>query len=66
MSGRMSAATERALARVAKGAVPLHAARIEGIDPRTMYRALARQRALQATNRPGKISPSRPRARKAR
>lgn len=43
MSGRPSAATEKALALVAKGVPPYRAAKKAGIDPSTIYRALAKQ-----------------------
>ena len=45
---RNSAATERALALVAKGWPPFRAARYEEIDPSTIYRALRRQREASA------------------
>lgn len=44
MSGRPSAATERALKLVAKGMPPYRAAKKEGIDPSTIYRALAKKK----------------------
>ena len=39
MSGRTSAATERALARIDEGETPYAAARAEGIALSTIYRA---------------------------
>jgi hypothetical protein len=44
VSGRPSAATERALKHVAKGMPPFAAARKEGISPSTIYRALAKKK----------------------
>jgi hypothetical protein len=44
MSGRPSAATERALKRIAKGEPAFSAAQKEGVSPSTLYRALARGR----------------------
>jgi|GEM_PF-5074340 len=43
MSGRPSAATEKALKLVAKGLTPYAAAKKAGIALSTIYRALARQ-----------------------
>jgi len=40
----LSDATVRALQRVEAGERPTHAARAEGIDPSTLYRALAKRR----------------------
>jgi DNA-binding CsgD family transcriptional regulator len=42
MSGRPSAATEQALKLVAKGLAPYAAAKKAGIQPSTIYRALAK------------------------
>jgi len=42
MAGRMSAATERAIRMVQKGATPLHAAIKQGIAPSTLYMAMKR------------------------
>jgi transposase len=44
MAGRNSAATERALKRVAKGESAYAAAKAEGITLSTIYRALERQK----------------------
>lgn len=44
MSGRPSAATERALKLVQRGVAPFAAARKEKIAPSTIYRALAKQK----------------------
>jgi hypothetical protein len=44
MTGRNSAATERALKRVANGETPYSAAKAEGIALSTIYRALERQK----------------------
>lgn len=44
MSGRPSAATEKALALVAKGMAPFAAAKKAGISPSTIYRALAKKK----------------------
>jgi hypothetical protein len=44
MSGRPSAATEKALALVAKGMTPYAAAKKVGIALSTIYRALGRQK----------------------
>lgn len=44
MSGRPSAATEKALALVAKGMAPFAAAKKVGISPSTIYRALAKKK----------------------
>lgn len=46
MAERIMAATERALARVAAGETAYRAALTEGIALSTIYRALARRRAL--------------------
>ena len=40
MSGRPSAATERALKLVEKGVAPYRAAKKAGVQPSTVYRAL--------------------------
>lgn len=48
MSGRPSAATERALKLVAKGVAPYAAAKKAGVDPSTIYRALAKLRKKQS------------------
>lgn len=48
MTGRQSAATDRALARVQRGENPHAAAKAEGIQPSTIYRALARIKKEQA------------------
>ena len=45
MSGRPSAATERALKLVEKGVPPYRAAKKAGIQPSTIYRALAKKKA---------------------
>jgi hypothetical protein len=45
MSGRTSAATERALKLVEKGLPPFRAAKKVGIQPSTIYRALAKKKA---------------------
>lgn len=42
MSGRPSAATEKALKLIEKGVPPFRAAKKVGIDPSTIYRALAK------------------------
>ena len=42
MSGKISAATERALARVRAGETAYRAAKTEGINLSTIYRALRR------------------------
>ena len=42
MSGRPSAATEKALKLVEKGVPPYRAAKKAGIQPSTIYRALAK------------------------
>ena len=42
MSGRPSAATERALKLVEKGVPPYRAALKAGVQPSTIYRALAK------------------------
>lgn len=42
MSGRPSAATEKALALIAKGMAPFAAAKKVGIAPSTIYRARSR------------------------
>lgn len=47
MSGRPSAATERALARIRAGATAYSAAKAEGIALSTIYRALKAIRARQ-------------------
>ena len=47
MTARQSAATERALARVAQGATAYSAAKSEGIALSTIYRALRRARAAE-------------------
>lgn len=47
MAARQSAATERALARVAKGETPYAAARAEGISMSTIYRAQGTDYAYQ-------------------
>ena len=47
MSGRPSAATERALARIQAGATAYSAAKAEGIALSTIYRALKAIRARQ-------------------
>lgn len=39
-----SAATVRALARVQAGELPTHAAQAEGVNPSTLFRALAKER----------------------
>jgi transposase len=44
MAGRPSAATERALKRVAKGESAYSAAKAEGVALSTIYRALKRQK----------------------
>ena len=44
MSGKRSAATERALKMVAKGVPPYRAAKKCGIQPSTIYRALAKMK----------------------
>lgn len=44
MSGRPSAATERALKMIEKGVAPFRAAKKAGVDPSTIYRALAKLR----------------------
>jgi transposase len=44
MSGRPSAATERALKLVQKGVAPYRAAKREKVSPSTIYRALAKQK----------------------
>ena len=44
MSGRISAATERAIALVAGGMIPYRAAKAAGISLGTMYRAAKRER----------------------
>lgn len=44
MSGKPSAATQRALKLIAKGMPPYRAAKKCGLDPSTIYRALAKQR----------------------
>jgi hypothetical protein len=44
VSGRPSAATERALKRIAKGEAPFAAAKKEGVAPSTVYRARKRSR----------------------
>lgn len=44
MSGRPSAATEKALKLVAQGMTPYRAAKKTGIALSTIYRALARQK----------------------
>ena len=44
MTGRNSSATERGLSLVAQGVPLLRAARIAGVDPRTLTRARARLR----------------------
>lgn len=44
MSGRPSAATEHALKLIAKGMPPYRAAKKAGIDPSTIYRALAKKK----------------------
>jgi hypothetical protein len=40
MARRLSAATERALARVAAGETPYHAAKAEGLSLSTIYRQI--------------------------
>lgn len=44
MSGRPSAATEKALKLVAKGVPPFRAAKQAGVQPSTIYRALAKRK----------------------
>lgn len=44
MSGRTSAATERALKLVEKGVPPFRAAKQAGVNPSTIYRALAKKK----------------------
>jgi DNA invertase Pin-like site-specific DNA recombinase len=44
VSGRPSAATEQALKLVANGMPAFRAAKKVGIDPSTIYRALAKQK----------------------
>lgn len=44
MSGRPSAKTEKALKLVAKGMPPYRAAKKCGIQPSTIYRALAKKK----------------------
>lgn len=44
MTGRLTPAVRRALARVQAGATPYRAAKEEGIALSTIYRAIARQR----------------------
>lgn len=51
MAGRQSGATERALDRIRMGENPHAAARTEGINPSTIYRALKRQRKQQENRR---------------
>lgn len=43
MSGRPSAATERALKLILKGMAPFAAAKKVGVSPSTIYRALAKR-----------------------
>jgi len=45
MSGRPSAATERALKLVERGVPPYRAAKLAGVQPSTVYRALAKKKA---------------------
>lgn len=47
MSGRRSAATERALARVKNGETPYSAAKAEGIALSTIYRAVKNKDAVK-------------------
>lgn len=48
MTGKQSAATERALAAIRRGTNPHAAARAGDISPSTIYRALARARKQEA------------------
>lgn len=48
MAGRISAATERALAAIKAGKTPYRAALDEGLALSTIYRVIARQRAAKA------------------
>jgi transposase len=48
MTARVSAATERALARVRAGMTAYRAAKMEGIALSTIYRALKREREATA------------------
>jgi hypothetical protein len=51
MAGRRSAATERALQRIAEGSTAYAAAKLEGIALSTIYRALAQERARATRKR---------------
>ena len=51
MTGRISGATERALARVEKGETAYSAAKAEGIALSTIYRAVRRERETDETMR---------------
>ena len=48
MAGRMSAATERALARIAAGSTGYAAAKAEGINLTTIYKSPGYRAAVQA------------------
>lgn len=64
MSGRQSAAVDRALRMIARGSTAYAAAKSVGIALSTIYRAQARQRASHAPAPPaGPESPLRPRNR---
>ena len=49
MTGRISGATERALARVEKGETAYSAAKAEGIALSTIYRAVRREKDMVRT-----------------
>ena len=51
MTGRVSGATERALARVERGETAYSAAKAEGIALSTIYRAVRREREKDETMR---------------
>lgn len=52
MTARVSAATERALARVASGQSAYSAARAEGIALSTIYRARKKMRGAETARKP--------------
>jgi F0F1-type ATP synthase membrane subunit c/vacuolar-type H+-ATPase subunit K len=54
MAGRRSAATERALQRIAQGSTAYAAAKAEGIALSTIYRAVAQDRAKARRKRKAK------------
>lgn len=52
LSGRVSSATEKALALVAGGMTAYRAAKTAGVALSTVYRAIGRLRLLEAANKP--------------